>query len=273
MKGMVVSMEGIKRLLSYTRRAVDDYDMISEEENIAVGLSAGKDSLALLLTLARLSKFHPKHFQVTAITIDMGFPDTDYSGIQELCRNIGVPYHIFPSEIAKIVFDIRKESNPCSLCAKMRRGMLNEAALSLGIRKIALGHHFDDAVETFMLNLLHEGRIGCFSPVTYLDRKGVTLIRPFLYVPEKDIRSFARKAELPILESRCPANGKTEREQVKILLTTLEKKHKGVKHRIFGAMQRAEIDGYHPDRMRKYADLTFEETDESRCQILEFQNE
>ena len=267
-------MDGLKRLLSYTRRAVDDYDMIQENENIAVGLSAGKDSLSLLITLAALSKFHPKHFHVTAVTVDMGYPGTDYSEIRKLCRDIDVPFHIFPSEIAKIVFDIRKESNPCSLCAKMRRGMLNEAALSLGIRKIALGHHFDDAVETFLLNLFHEGRIGCFSPVTYLDRKGITLIRPFLYVPEKDIRYFSRKSALPVLESKCPANGKTEREHIKNLLTSLEKEHKGVKHRIFGAMQRSEIDGYHQAYLRRYAVKDDDGTDgESRCQIIDFQKE
>lgn len=245
---------GLRRMLSYTRRAIDDYDMIEEGETVAVGLSGGKDSLALLYSMAALSRFHPKHFHVAAITVDMGWEGTDYSGIQALCDSLEVPFYIEPSEITHIVFDVRKEKNPCSLCAKLRRGMLNSAAVRHGIRKIALGHHFDDVVETFMLNLFYEGRLGAFQPVTYLSRMDVTLIRPMIYAPEKDIRYFARRAQLPVLESRCPANGKTERESMKLLLRELERSNKGLRHRIFGAMQKAGIDGFREVHMNLYDD-------------------
>ncbi len=241
-------------MLSYTRRAIDDYDMIAEGETIAVGVSGGKDSLSLLVTLAALAKFHPKRFHVAAIAIDMGWEGTDYSGIQALCEKCGIPFYVEPSNITHIVFDVRKEKNPCALCAKLRRGMLNSAAVKHGIRKIALGHHFDDVVETFMLNLFYEGRLGAFQPVTYLDRMGVTLIRPMIYAPEKDIRYFARHAALPVLESRCPANGKTERENMKMLLHTMEKNNKGLRHRIFGALQKAGIDGYKEAHINLYSD-------------------
>ena len=220
--------KGLQRLLSYARRAVEDYDMIEEGETIAVGVSGGKDSLSLLLTMAALSEFYPKRFHVAAISIDLGLEGSDYSKIAELCEEIGVPFYLEPSDISHIIFDLRKESNPCSLCAKLRRGMLNSAALKHGIHKVALGHHFDDVVETFMLNLFYEGRIGAFQPVTYLDRTGITVIRPFLYAPEKDIRYFARHADLPILEVRCPADGNTERSRMKQFLADLEKDNKGL---------------------------------------------
>ena len=149
-----------------------------------------------------------------------------------------------PTEIGKVVFDIRRGKNPCSLCAKMRRGALHAAAKEMGCTSVALGHHFDDAAETFMLNLFYEGRIGCFSPVTYLSNTGLYLIRPMLYVPEKQIRYFAARANLPVVASKCPANGNTEREHMKQLLHTLEREHKGIKHRIFGAMERGKVDGF-----------------------------
>ena len=246
--------KGLQRLLSYARRAVDDYDMIEEGETIAVGVSGGKDSLSLLLTMAALSEFYPKHFHVAAISVDLGLEGANYSKIAALCEEIGVPFYLEPSDISHIIFDLRKESNPCSLCAKLRRGMLNSAALKHGIRKVALGHHFDDVVETFMLNLFYEGRIGAFQPVTYLDRTGITVIRPFLYAPEKDIRYFARHADLPILEVRCPADGNTERSNMKQFLADLEKQNKGLRHRIFGAIQKAGLDGFHEARVRRYKD-------------------
>lgn len=245
---------GLRRMLSYTRRAIDDYDMIDEGETVAVGVSGGKDSLTLLVSLATLAKFHPKHFKVAAIMVDMGWEGTDYSGIQALCDKLEVPFYVEPSDITHIVFDVRKEKNPCSLCAKLRRGMLNSAAVKHGIRKIALGHHFDDVVETFMLNLFYEGRLGAFQPVTYLSRSDVTVIRPMIYAPEKDIRYFARRAELPILVSKCPANGNTERENMKQFLHNLDRENKGLKHRIFGAMQKAGIDGYKEVRLNLYDD-------------------
>ncbi len=240
-------MEPLKHLLSYTRRALEDYDMIHPGDRVAVGVSAGKDSLTLLYALAELRRFYPVPFTLCAITIDMGFePPADFTPIRALCEKLDVPYHIVPSDIAKVVFDIRKESNPCSLCAKMRRGALHGYASEIGCNVVALGHHFDDAVETFMLNLFFEGRIGCFSPVSYLSRRKIRLIRPLLYLPEKDVRYFAQKMELPVVKSSCPADENTERESMKRLLASLEREHRGLRHRIFGAMQRGEIDGFHP---------------------------
>ena len=237
-------MEHIKRVLSFVRRAVDDYEMISEGDRIAVGVSAGKDSLTLLCALAELRRFYPQKFELCAITVDMGFDGTDFSEISRLCEELGVEYHIIPTQISKIIFDVRQEKNPCSLCAKMRRGALNTAAKELGCNKVALGHHFDDVVETFMLNLFFEGRIGCFQPVTYLSRVDVTVIRPMIYMPEKDVRYFASKAELPVVVSACPADKNTEREDMKQLLASLERENKGLRYRIFGAIQRGEVDGF-----------------------------
>ena len=237
-------MENIKRVLSHVRRAVDDYEMIKDGDKIAVGVSAGKDSLTLLCALAELRRFYPKKFDLIAITVDMGFEDADFSEIARLCEELEVPYHIIPTQISKIIFDVRKEKNPCSLCAKMRRGALYGGARELGCTSVALGHHFDDVVETFMLNLFYEGRLGCFSPVTYLSRVGIKLIRPMIYMPEKDVRYFAGKAELPVMKSPCPADGNTERESMKQLLHTLERENKGLRYRIFGALQRGNIDGF-----------------------------
>ncbi len=237
-------MEHSKRILSFTRRAIDDYKMIEAGDKIAVGVSAGKDSLTLLCAMAQLRRFYPVPFELTAITVDMGLPNTDLAPIAALCRELDVPYHIIPTEISHIIFDVRKEKNPCSLCAKMRRGALHNAAKELGCNTVALGHHFDDAVETFMLNLFFEGRLGCFSPVTYLSRVGIKLIRPMLYMPEKDVRYFASKANLPVVKSTCPADGNTQREEMKRLLADLDRKHDGLRYRIFGAMQRGEIDGF-----------------------------
>ncbi|MBQ2999549.1 MAG: tRNA 2-thiocytidine(32) synthetase TtcA [Clostridia bacterium] len=237
-------MEHIKRVLSYVRRAVDDYEMIREGDKIAVGVSAGKDSLTLLCAMADLQKFYPKKFELCAITVDMGFEGADFSAISALCERLGVPYHIIPTQISQVIFDVRKEKNPCSLCAKMRRGALYRGAKELGCTTVALGHHFDDVVETFMLNLFYEGRIGCFQPVTYLSNTDITMIRPMIYMPEKDVRYFAGKAELPVMKSPCPADGNTEREEMKQLLARLERENKGLRYRIFGAIQRGEIDGF-----------------------------
>lgn len=248
-------MDGMRRLLSYTRRAVDDYNMINDGDRIAVGVSAGKDSLALLCALAALRRFYPKRFELFALTVDMGFEGSDFSNIRALCEELGVPYHVEKTEIAKIIFDIRKESNPCSLCAKLRRGVLHESAKSeFGANKVALGHHFDDVVETFMMNLFFEGRIGSFAPVTYLDRSEITLIRPMVYSPEKDIRYFANRVSLPVIKSPCPADGNTERENIKKLLSTLDKDYKGIKHRLFTAMQKGNVDGFFETKVKIYKD-------------------
>ena len=240
----------MQKMLSYVRRAVDHYHMIEDGDRIAVGVSGGKDSLSLLAALAELRRFYPKRFEVVAITLEMGYDEMDFSPVAALCEKLGVEYIRIPTQIKQIVFDIRKEENPCSLCAKLRRGALHEAALAAGCKKVALGHHFDDVVETYMLSLFYEGRISCFKPVTYLDRKGVTLIRPLLYVPEYYVKSFARRHELPIVHNPCPADGSTKREEVKTLLKDLEKQFPGLRDRVFGAIQRYPLEGWAPDRTR-----------------------
>ena len=235
-----------RRLLSYARRAVDEYKMIEEGDRIAVGISGGKDSIALFCTLVALKRFYPVNFEIVGVTIDMGFEGMDFSKIREMCDELGVEYHIVKTEIKQIIFDYRKESNPCSLCARMRRGALHDAAKEYNCNKIALGHHFDDVVETFILNLAYEGRLGTFSPVTYLSRKDITMIRPFVYTAEKDIKYFMSKNEwLPLVESTCPEDKKTQREEVKKFLAENEKLNKGLKHRILGAIQKAGLDGFH----------------------------
>ena len=237
-------MKEIQHILSCARRALDDYHMIDEGDRIAVGISGGKDSLSLLYAMAELRRFYPVHYTLSALTVDMGLPGMDFEPVAELCRSLDVPYTVVHTEIAKVIFDIRRESNPCSLCAKMRRGAIYDAAREAGVNKVALGHHFDDAVETFMLNLFFEGRVGCFSPVSYLSRSDITMIRPMIYVKEKDVRYFASHAALPVVESTCPEDGNTERENMKQLLRTLEKDNDGLRHRIFGAMQKSGVDGW-----------------------------
>ena len=237
-----MEFNGMRRMLSYTRRCVDDYGMIEEGDVICVGVSGGKDSLTLLAVLHDLALFYPKHFTLKAITVDLGFPDSDFSHIRAFCDELGVEYTVVPSEIGHIIFDVRKETNPCSLCAKMRRGMLNEAAVAAGCNKVALAHHFDDLIETFMLNLIHEGRLGAYPPVTYLSNTGITVIRPLTFAQEKDVRYFVRHNDLPVFFNPCPADKHTQRETVKQLIASLEREHKGFKHRVFGAMEKANID-------------------------------
>ena len=237
-------MNEMKRMLSFIRRAVDDYNMISEGDVIGIGISGGKDSLALLEAMAEMRRFYPKKYEIKAITVDMGFDGVDYSGIKAFCDRLNVEYRVAPTDIAKIIFDIRKEPNPCSLCAKMRRGTLHATAQELGCNKVALGHHFDDVIETFMMNLFFEGRLGCFSPMTYLSNRKITLIRPLIYATERDVQYFARKRELPIVVNPCPEDHNTEREKMKLLLADIERDNKGLKHRIFKAICKGEIDGF-----------------------------
>ncbi len=239
-----VTMNETKRLLSFVRRAVDDYGMIEEGDRIAVGVSGGKDSLALLCALAELRRFYPKKFEIFAVTADMGFEGGDFTPIEDFCRELNVEYKIVKTDIAKIIFDVRKEASPCSLCAKMRRGCLHAAAQELGCNKVALGHHYDDAIETFMMNLFFEGRLGCFSPTTYLSNRKIHLIRPLIYATEKEIRYFTNKRALPVIKSLCPEDHATEREKMKNLLSELERQNKGLKHRIFRAMCKGGIDGF-----------------------------
>ena len=217
--------------------------MIASGERLAVGVSGGKDSLVLLQLLAGLRQY--SDFELEAITVDMGL-GMDYSGVQKFCDNLQVPYTVVNTQIAPIIFDHRKEKNPCSMCAKMRRGALNQAILERGIRKIALGHHYDDAVETFLMSLIYEGRISCFQPVTDLDRTGVIQIRPMLYIHEKTVDNFAARMGLPVVENRCPVDKTTKREEIKRLVFELSNTYPDLKERIFGAMQRLPLPEWEP---------------------------
>lgn len=234
----------MQELLSLMRAAVEKYDMIEDDDRIAVGVSGGKDSVALLTGLAMLRRFYPKKFEVVAVTLDYRFnnEDGDFSAVSELCDKLGIEYVVKKTDLYNVIFIDRKEKNPCSLCARMRRGILHDAAKELSCNKIALGHHLDDAAETFMMNLLQGGTIGCFSPVSYLSRKDLTLIRPLVFAREKDIISAVRKENLPVVKSKCPADKVTKREEMKSLLTSLSEEYPNVKERIVGAMEKAHTD-------------------------------
>ncbi len=235
----------MQKLIGMVRRCVEDYHMIEAGDKIGVGVSGGKDSLALLVFLAELRKYNHNPFQIEAITIDMGL-GMDYSEIAQLCQQLQVPFHLIKTEIGPIIFDYRKEKNPCSMCSKMRRGALNQALLDRGLNKLALGHHYDDAVETFMMSLIYEGRISCFQPVTNLDRTGIIQIRPMLYLHEKTIDSFVSRQELPVLTNRCPVDKHTKREEIKNLVFELSGRYPDLRERIFGAMQRFPLPEWEP---------------------------
>ena len=226
----------LQKLLSYTRRAVDDYGMIESGDKIAVGISGGKDSLTLLYALNGLRRFYPKKFELSAVSVDLGFENFDLSPVKQLCKEMKVPYRIMDSEIAHILFDIRKEENPCSLCAKMRKGALNNAVKEMGCNKVAYAHHKDDLIETMMMSLIFEGRLHTFSPVTFLDRSGLTLIRPLMYLYEGDVKGFVKENELPVVKSPCPVDGTTKREYAKDLVNQLNRDHPGAKARMFRAI-------------------------------------
>ncbi len=234
----------MRRIVSRVRAAADDYKMIADGDKIAVGVSGGKDSLLLLKALCELKRFYPADFTIVAITLDMRFgcEDGDFSAIKEMCDSYGVEYVVRPTDLYEIIFEVRKEPNPCSLCARMRRGILHDTAKELGCNKIALGHHLDDAAETFLMNLLIESRIGCFAPVTYLSRRDITMIRPLIYVREREAESASERLSLPVVESKCPANENTKREDVKQLIKALSEQYGDVPERIVGAMQRAGVD-------------------------------
>lgn len=235
----------MQKLIGLVRRCVQDYNMIVEGDRIGVGVSGGKDSVALLVFLAELRKYNDKKFEVEAITIDMGL-GMDYTPIEKLCGQLDVKFNLVHTEIGPIIFDHRKEKNPCSMCAKMRRGALNQAILDRGMNKLALGHHYDDAVETFMMSLIYEGRISCFQPVTDLDRTGIIQIRPMLYIHEKTIDSFVTRNNLPIISNRCPVDKYTKREEIKQLVYDLSATYPDLKERIFGAMQRFPLPEWEP---------------------------
>ena len=244
-----------QRLLSYVRRAVDDYGMIRSGDRIAVGVSGGKDSLCLLVALAGLRRFYPQRFDLCAVTVSLGLPGTDFSAVADLCRELDVPYQVVETDIGTIIFDDRKEKNPCSLCSKMRKGALNEKALALGCNKIALGHNQNDVTETFFMSLLYEGRLNCFAPVTFLDRTGLTSIRPLMYVPEEEARGFARRTALPVVKNPCPANGNTKRQEVKELLAQLKQKYPHIQEKTFTAVRRSPLPGWKEAKNNGQSDL------------------
>lgn len=234
----------LQKILSYIRRAVDDYQMIEAGDSIAVGISGGKDSLTLLYGLHGLMRFYPKQFSIHAVTVDLGFDNLNLSQIQALCDELEVPYTIVKTDIANIVFNERQETNPCSLCAKMRKGALNNAIKAACCNKVAYAHHKDDVVEIMLMSLIFEGRFHTFDPVTYLDRMDLTVIRPLMYMKEADVIGFINKYQLPVVKSPCPADGYTRREYVKNILKQLNKENPGVKERMFTAIQNSNLDGW-----------------------------
>ena len=235
----------MQKMVGLIRRCVEDYSMIKPGDRIGVGVSGGKDSLALLVLLAELRKYNHNPFTLEAITVDMGL-GMDYTQIEDLCQQLDVPFHLIKTEIGPIIFNHRKEKNPCSMCSKMRRGALNQALLDLGLNKLALGHHYDDAVETFMMSLIYEGRISCFQPVTDLDRTGIIQIRPMLYIHERTVDTFAARQNLPVLTNRCPVDKQTKREEIKKLVYDLSATYPDLKERVFGAMQRLPLPEWEP---------------------------
>ena len=234
----------LQQVLSYVRRAIDDYNMIQDGDKIAVGISGGKDSLTLLYALNSIKIFYPKKFELHAVTVDLGFNNLNLDAIKDLCNKFGIEYTIVKTDIANIIFEERKETNPCSLCAKMRKGALNDAIKATGCNKVAYAHHKDDVVETMLMSLIYEGRFHTFSPVTYLDRTEITVIRPLIYMTEADVIGFVNKNNVPVVKSPCPADGHTKREYVKDLLRDINKETPGVKSRMFTAITTSTLKGW-----------------------------
>ena len=234
----------LQKLLSYTRQAVDEYEMIQEGDKIAVGISGGKDSLTLLYALFNLQKFYPKHFDFLAVTVDLGYKGFDLSGIRKLCEELHIEYHIVSTKISEMISDGKSEGSACSLCARLRKGALNDAAKELGCNKVAYGHHMDDVIETMMLSLIYEGRFCSFWPVTFLNKTELTVIRPMIYVPEADVTGFQNKMNLPISKNPCPIDGSTKREYVKALIRQLNAENPGVKKRLFHAITNGNLEGW-----------------------------
>lgn len=234
----------LQKLLSFTRKAIEDYKMIDDGDKIAIGVSGGKDSLTLLYALSHLRRFYPKKFDIEAITVSMGLKDMDFSPVEQLCKELGVNYTIIETKIGDIIFSYRKEKKPCSLCAKLRKGAFNIKAKELGCNKKAYAHHFDDVIETMMMSLFYEGRFYCFSPVTYLQRSDITLIRPLIYVKEADIKGFRNTYNLPVVKNPCPVNGYTKRHYVKGLIKSLQFEIPDLKKQLFHAIQSSNIPGW-----------------------------
>lgn len=234
----------MQRILSNMRKAIEDFNMIDEGDKIAVCLSGGKDSISLLMGFHSLQRFYPKHFDIIAISINPGFDFFDIDFLKNLCKNINVPLFIEDSHIKEIVFDIRNEKNPCSLCANLRRGIINSIAIREHCNKIALGHNQDDLIETFFLNLLYTGNMSTFAPVSFMDRTGITVIRPLIYTPEKDIKRFINRNKIDVMPKCCPMDGHSKREDMKDLIYSLSKDIPMVKANLFGAIKRSNIRGW-----------------------------
>lgn len=241
-------MMKLQQLLSHTRKAVDEYQMIQEGDHIAVGISGGKDSLTLLYALHGLKRFYPNQFELSAVTVDLGYEQCDFNPVKDLCAEMEIPYNIVKTDIAHILFEERKEKNPCSLCAKMRKGALNQAVKEMGCNKVAYAHHKDDIIETMILSLFFEGRFYSFSPKSYLDRMDLSVIRPMMFVDEADVIGFMNKYELPVVKSRCPIDGYTKRQYAKELLADLNRQYPGIKQRMFTAILNGNIEGW-PERI------------------------
>ena len=241
----------LQRLMSLVRKAVDEYQLIEEGDRIAVGISGGKDSLALLYALSGLRRYYPKHFELEAVTVSLGFENFNLEPIRALCADLDVPYTVVETQIGEIIFQDRKEENPCSLCAKMRKGALNEKVKAMGCNKVAYAHHKDDVVETMLLSLIFEGRFYSFSPRTYLDRMDLTVIRPMIFVDEADVIGFQNKYYVPVAKNPCPADGKTKREYAKNLLAQLNRENPGVKERMFTAILSGNIHDWPPRQTRR----------------------
>jgi len=234
----------VKRILGQVRKAIQDFNMIQEGDRVAVGVSGGKDSITLLLALSKLRSFYPKKFDIEAVTIDAGIEGMSFSLVEALCRNIGVNYTVEKTYISKIIFDVRKEDNPCSLCANLRRGALNNVAKKLGCNKVALAHHRDDVIETLLMSIFYEGRIHTFSPVTYLSRKDLYVIRPLIFTEEKEIKAFIKKYDITTVKNLCPADGHTKRQEIKDLLYKMSLEKRDVKSNVFGAIKRSNLNGW-----------------------------
>lgn len=234
----------MQKILSYLRKAIEHYNMIEEGDKIAIGLSGGKDSITLVLGLKALQRFYPKHFEIVAISVNPNFEFFDSNFLKEICDSANVKFVEAKSNIKDIVFDIRNEKNPCSLCANLRRGALNSVAIEHNCNKIALGHNLDDALETFLLNTLYTGNISTFAPKAYMDRSQMTVIRPLIFTYEKDIKAFVKRNNITVMEKCCPYDGISKREDMKVLLNNLRKDIPRVKENLFGAILRSDIKGW-----------------------------
>lgn len=228
----------MQKILSHMRKAIEEYNMIEEGDKIAICLSGGKDSITMLYAFKALQRFYPKKFEFIAISIDPGFKFFDTTLLQSICQDVDVPLFIEQSHTQEIVFEIRKEKNPCSLCANLRRGIINSVAIREGCNKIALGHNQDDVLETFLLNLFYTGNIGTFSPVSYMDRSKITLIRPLIYTPEKETKRFIKKNNLTVMPKACPMDGTSKREDMKQMIFSLTKSIPMIRANLFGAIKR-----------------------------------